>query len=74
MAEKEEMNRLTINLPKETEEIIRDTSLILGIKNSELIATAVTKYVEAIKKSPAGDKFQQALDGIAAVREIHGEG
>ena len=67
--EKEELNRLTIALPAAVEEKIRDVSLILGIKNSELIARAIEKYVEAVEKQ-VGPEFTKALEGIKAVRKI----
>ena len=71
MATPEVDNRITFTFDEKTKESIQDVSMILGIKPSELVTRAVSKYVEAIEKQ-VGPPFQAAMEGIRAVRKISG--
>ena len=71
MATPEVDNRITFTFDEKTKERIHDTSMILGIKPSELVTRAIEKYVEAIEKQ-VGPPFQAALAGIREVRKISG--
>ena len=64
----EEQVRLTVLLDRDLDQLIRDTSMILGIKPSDLAARAFAKYIEAIK-AQVGSKFSTALEAIQAVRD-----
>ena len=61
--------RFTFGLDTKTDQNIRDTAMILGMKPGELCLRAVTKYMEAIENS-AGGEFKKAKDAIEAVRKL----
>ena len=71
--EKEEkVARLMSKIPIETDQRLRDTALILGVKQQDVVANALDKYLDAVAVAK-GEQFTKALDAIKAVRELSNE-
>ncbi len=66
----EGQTRITIPMTTETEQLLRDASMIFGIKPAELIDRALSKYIEAVQKQ-AGSEFKTAMDAIKKVRALN---
>lgn len=74
MAEETEpkVARLMSKIPIELDQRLRDPALILGVKQQDVVANALDKYLDAVAKTK-GEKFTIAMDAIASVRELSDE-
>ncbi len=67
--EPEETERMTFTLSKALDARLRDISMILGKKPTDMCLIATEKYLDAIEKN-AGDAFNDARKAIAVVRNL----